>query len=204
MVPRTPCLLSLAAFLGAAAIVACTSPQVGTNDGADNEVKTDSDTEKATPTPTSDPPAVAPPTDAGPAVEAGPGSVCVGTSTCITAREVGEVDGDGSGSSKTETGTGSEWLAIKVKEESNSSKDVGLRARLTVPAGSAMELHVYAKDCTTVIGQASGNPINEVATKWNDKFGSDDSKTILVEVRNVAADCSVNNTWSLELAGGTD
>jgi hypothetical protein len=148
-----------------------------------------------------------------------------GTATCSTspdqcvagATSLGSVAGDESGSTVSASGYTSEWLRLDETEQDSSpvGKPMIFTATLTSPPGMNYDLYAYLGasggvgniECTTVKGQST-NPAGEqdqVSFQWGETGGiangSDDSATVMIEVRWVSGACSTAQNWSLSAHG---
>ncbi|HEY5241816.1 MAG TPA: hypothetical protein VIJ22_10135 [Polyangiaceae bacterium] len=148
-----------------------------------------------------------------------------GNATCSTspdqcvagATSLGSVAGDESGSTVSASGYTSEWLRLDETEQDSSpvGKPMIFTATLTSPPGMNYDLYAYLGssggvgniECTTVKGQST-NPAGEqdqVSFQWGETGGlangSDDSATVMIEVRWVSGACSTAQNWSLSAHG---
>lgn len=184
------------------ALLACTAPQVAMDDeNYDEGDGAEEQPESRTTIPASNNTGTVQEGDAGP-TEPVPVSACPASVACGSARSIGSIDGDNTGSSTQSTGVGSEWLSINVREKSYSSKPIGLVARVTPPAGATIELYLYEEDCNTVVAQSTaGSATPEVRSVWPDRSITNESKKMILEVRNLASDCSAPVAWTLDVQG---
>ncbi len=152
-------------------------------------------------------------TDAG---DGGNPTSCMATDTCsANATTLTSIAGDQSGPTDTATGTTSEWLRIDMTEQDNSivAHAMKITAALTSPSGSNFDLYAYLGSkigdiqCASPKGQST-NPAGQTDTvsfQWGETGtfanGSDDSATVMLEVRWVSGTCSSGNTWSLSVHG---
>ena len=148
-----------------------------------------------------------------------------GNATCSTspdqcvagATSLGSVAGDESGSTVSASGYTSQWLRLDETEQDSSpvGKPMIFTATLTSPPGMNYDLYAYLGasggvgniECTTVKGQST-NPAGEqdqVSFQWGETGGiangSDDSATVMIEVRWVSGACSTSQNWSLAAHG---
>jgi hypothetical protein len=148
-----------------------------------------------------------------------------GNATCSTspdqcvagATSLGSVAGDESGSTVSASGYTSQWLRLDETEQDSSpvGKPMIFTATLTSPPGMNYDLYAYLGasggvgniECTTVKGQST-NPAGEqdqVSFQWGETGGiangSDDSATVMIEVRWVSGACSTAQNWSLAAHG---
>lgn len=141
---------------------------------------------------------------------------CMSSDTCsANAMTLTSLAGDKSGPTDTATGTTSEWLRIDMTEQDSSltAHAMKITAALTSPSGSNFDLYAYLGSkvgdiqCATPKGQST-NPAGQTDTvsfQWGETGtfanGSDDSATVMLEVRWVSGTCSSGSTWSLSVHG---
>jgi hypothetical protein len=158
-------------------------------------------------------------TDTGAGVETGPsGTPCttLGASECASSfTDLGSISGDKGSGVRSGSGGDSRWFHVFVSEDDASVlSSVDLRVRVTLsPSKGNFDLYVYrgkpvadggAVECSTPYA-SSTNPTGDdmVALKWNDNRpigGSDDGRTISIEVRATDAVCT-DATWTLRVEG---
>jgi hypothetical protein len=137
---------------------------------------------------------------------------------CVaSATSLGSVAGDESGATVSASGYTSEWLRLDETEQDSSptAKAMIFTATLTSPPGMNYDLYAYlgpsgsvgTPECTTVKGQST-NPAGEqdqVTFQWGETGtfanGSDDSATVMIEVRWISGACSTSQNWSLSAHG---
>jgi len=199
--------LALLAFLGVAACAASTEPSpAGRFDGT-------------TPTDESD---ITRLDDAGsePGSSEPTGGLDAGSKTttnptensCTDARDLGSLSGDAAGS-LTAQGTCSEWLKVRVLETRAGAIAAAMKLKSTlVSTGMDFDLHVYVDasedtvECTTETAK-SENPIARSDTAeatWGEGWlvnGSDDSRTVSIEVRAKDPASCGKGQWVLVLDG---
>jgi hypothetical protein len=128
------------------------------------------------------------------------------------------VAGDETGATVGASGYTSEWLRLDETEQDSSpiGKAMTFTATLTSPPGLNYDLYAYLGasggvgniECTTVKGQST-NPAGEqdqVTFTWGESTGgvandSDDSATVMIEVRWVSGACSTSQNWSISAHG---
>ncbi|HEY1696026.1 MAG TPA: hypothetical protein VGG39_27855 [Polyangiaceae bacterium] len=136
--------------------------------------------------------------------------------TCTAgATSLGSVAGDESGATESASGYTSEWLRLDETEQDSSpvGKAMNFTAVLTSPPGMNYDLYAYLGssvgdiECTTVKGSSTnpaGQP-DQVTFSWGESGGiangSDDSATVMIEVRWVSGACSTSQNWSLQAHG---
>jgi hypothetical protein len=127
------------------------------------------------------------------------------------------VAGDESGSPVSSSGYTSEWLRLDETEQDSSPLAVPMifTATLTSPPGMNYDLYAYLGasggvgniECTMVKAQST-NPAGEqdqVSFEWGETGtfanDSDDSATVMIEVRWVSGACTNTQNWSLSAHG---
>jgi len=149
----------------------------------------------------------------------GSSAACAATNACTSARDIGQVSGDTSPTNNTVTvtGTTSEWLTINVTEDDNSvsGSPVKLKVTLASPASANFDLYLYvdssgsttSRACMPTPSASSKNPlgqVDEASLSWGEGSvanGSNDSRIVTIEVRNVSGTCSPSDTWTLVAKG---
>jgi len=156
--------------------------------------------------------------DAAPGDDGG-GALCsTSPDQCVaSATSLGSVAGDQSGATVAASGYTSEWLRLDETEQDSSpaAKPMIFTATLTSPPGMNYDLYAYlgpsgsvgTPECATAKGQST-NPAGEqdqVTFQWGETGtfanGSDDSATVMIEVRWVSGACSTSQNWSLSAHG---
>jgi hypothetical protein len=157
--------------------------------------------------------------DGGTGSDAGDGgnpTSCTSPDTCsASATALTSIAGDESGPTDNATGTTSEWLRLDMTEQDSSltAHPMKFTGVLTSPSGSNFDLYAYLGSsvgdiqCTSPKGQST-NPAGQTDTvnfEWGETGtfanGSDDSATVMIEVRWVSGTCTAGNTWSLAVHG---
>jgi hypothetical protein len=130
---------------------------------------------------------------------------------------LGSVAGDESGSPVASSGYTSEWLRLDETEQDSSPLAVPMifTATLTSPPGMNYDLYAYLGasggvgniECAMVKAQST-NPAGEqdqVSFEWGETGtfanDTDDSATVMIEVRWVSGACSNTQNWSLSAHG---
>ena len=148
-----------------------------------------------------------------PSIEGGDGGSCVAPKDCTGARDLGRVSGDNNADTLSAQGTLSEWVSVRVTEDS-TVLGASLRATFSLvsPPGSNFDLFVYYdpfKDAvvcsppTSKSTQQAGIS-DTVSIIWGEggiPNGSDDSRTVNVEVRHVSGPCGGLAKWTLVVQG---
>jgi hypothetical protein len=152
-------------------------------------------------------------TDASP--DAAAGMTCAAADTCQTATTMlGTVSGDSQNQKLTASGYRAGWHRVRVTENSSSVGGLSLRvaAKLTSPTAPMFDVFVYVNsgsdqvECSTTTGTAStSGATKQVRAEWGESTisnGSDDSRTVTIEVRPLTASgCAANAMWQLEVEG---
>lgn len=143
----------------------------------------------------------------------GGGVSCDATSTCMTATDLGSMSGDQGSDSVSQQGATSAWFMVRLNEDDNSvlGNKLQMYATLQSPPGANFDLFVYvpssdARECSTVSATSTSTGSFDSA---NVSFGeggslsngSNDSRTVTVEVRHVSGTCSPTAKWTLNLYG---
>lgn len=157
------------------------------------------------------------PGDAGTPGDSGTpsGSSCAAPNTCAGATHLGAVSGDTGADVKTASGSTSQWFTIDVTEDDNSLFGMSLwfTATLTSPPGTNFDLFLYlpekagARECSAVSASStSTSDTDALPVEWGESSsglsnGSNDGRTMTVEVRHVSGTCNPSQKWSLKLEG---
>jgi hypothetical protein len=141
--------------------------------------------------------------DAG---EVDAGDPCEATSTCAQPTMLGMVRGDTNDDRIDLNGVGNAFVAVYVKEDNGSIIRVPIKVSATLesPPGANFDLIMYAEQdsCGAVTDSSTTNFSDMVATSWDEGLtSSDDSRTVLFEIRHVSGDCSAAFPWKLEVRG---
>lgn len=147
------------------------------------------------------------------------GGTCItaDVSLCSSATTMGGVSGDTGAVTKTATGSNGQWLVVTITEDDSSlftSKDLKVQITLDSPTGENFDLYVYEGktvadgggiECSTVAGSSTLSSSSDVVNLgWSDKRpigGSDDTRTISIEVRPAGEPCDPSATWTVTVAG---
>ena len=167
----------------------------------------------ATAAPNEAPPVDAPKSiDAPPQIDA-PVDLCASTSTCQAATDLGSISGDTGSDMVTANGYQSTWVKVRATEDDSglSGRKLTVTAQLTSPANASYGVFVYVNsgndviECTTPSGTPSTSGSTEtVKVKWGEGSipnGSDDSRTVSIEVRPMSSTCSAAQPWQLVVLG---
>lgn len=137
------------------------------------------------------------------------------TATCATAIDLGTVSGDTGLAQKTASGYQAGWYKVRISE--NDSDVFGIKlsmtARLTSPANANYDVFVYVNtgsdiiECTTPSGTATSTGlVDEKYLIWGEgtiSNGSDDDRTVSIEIRPVSGSCDSTQPWQLVVIGNT-
>jgi hypothetical protein len=149
----------------------------------------------------------APPGDASGAVG------CQSTDACFTALALGTVSGDTGAQTLTATGSRAAWFRIRVTENDADVAGVPLTllATLTPPSSADFTVVLYANpaadvlECASPIGAAAATPTaKQSRASWGEDVvanGTDDSRTVSIEIRPLGGTCSATAKWTLLLEG---
>lgn len=151
--------------------------------------------------------------DGGTTVPDAGSTSCTSPNTCATSTDLGTVSGDQNADTKTFQGTGSQWFRVRVTEDDNSvfGTKLGVKADLVSPAGTNFDVFVYragdgsSQECSAVAASSTSTAASDSAsTTWGEggvSNGSDDGRTVTVEVRYVSGTCSPTSKWTLVVRG---
>ncbi len=137
---------------------------------------------------------------------------CAATNTCMAATDLGTVSGDTGSGTLSKQGSVSTWLTVRVTENDSSVIGKSLKARITLnsPAGTNYDLYVYlpgsdTRACGAPTHTATGATGSDVVNvDWGEGTvanGSDDDRTVSVEVRHASGPCDAAHQWSLTVQG---
>ncbi|AKU98658.1 hypothetical protein AKJ09_05322 [Labilithrix luteola] len=155
--------------------------------------------------------------DAG--ADSGTGPVtgtCTTSNTCATGTSLGSVSGDTKSDVVTAQGSTSQWFNVRVTEDDTGIFGTSERAKvsLTSPPGSNFDLYVYLPssdtlECSAVTKSSTSTAaVDSVSIEWGEGSGlangSDDSRTVTVEVRYVSGTCAAGTKWTLSVQGNTN
>ena len=145
----------------------------------------------------------------------GASSVCATASTCQTAMDLGSVSGDTGAVMRSASGYQSAWYKVRVTEDDSAVFGIKLSAtiRLTSPAASNYDVFVYVNtgadvvECTTSSGTlTTSGTTDSVYIIWGEgtvSNGSDDGRTVSIEVRPISGACAPADPWQLVVTGDT-
>jgi hypothetical protein len=156
--------------------------------------------------------------DAGPDSGGGGGGgpTCVSPNACAGATDLGSLDSDQGSGTKTAGGSGSQWFTIRANEGDSSvfGAKMNFKAELTSPPGTNFDLFMYVaggssgQECSAVTASSTNaSGLDTAHYGWGEggtlSNGSDDSRTVTIEVRWVSGSCSAANKWSLIVRGNS-
>jgi hypothetical protein len=157
--------------------------------------------------------------DAAVGVDSGGGggtTSCASPNACLGATDLGSVSGDTGAGVKTATGTGSQWFSIRVTEDDSSISPMTLlaKAELVSPPGTNFDVFLYlpggssGQECSAVKSSSTNaSGLDSTTAEWGEtgvfSNGSDDSRTVSVEVRWISGPCSAATPWTLTIKGNT-
>jgi hypothetical protein len=143
-----------------------------------------------------------------------PLATCTGSGTCQTGTMLGTVSGDTGNAKLTASGYQSAWYRVRVTEDDSDVFGLTLRvgAKVTSPTNAAFDVFIYVNsgsdivECSTTTGTKTTNGnVRQVRAEWGEgaiSNGSDDGRTVSIEVRPLAASgCSPSDMWQLEVEG---
>jgi hypothetical protein len=157
-------------------------------------------------------------TDAATGVDSGGGMTtsCGSLNVCTAGTDLGTISGDTGADVKTASGTGSQWFTIRVNENDSSISPMKLRtkAELVSPPGTNFDVFIYVaggssgQECSAVKASSTNASGADSATAdWGESGlfsnGSDDSRTVTIEVRWISGVCSTAAPWALTVRGNT-
>lgn len=204
--------LLVACGLAGACVLACSSADDGGADDQDvvkGRRNRSGDDDDSSPTTSSDEkrrptdPTPVPETDAG--ADGATGSLaCEPVPSCANMTSLPAITGDGNGTTTSANGVGSKWFSIQVTEKSNASEPLGITATLDTKAGSQLDLYLYDLNCTTLLHSSTGEAARKVVwLDWQDLPLVDNSRTLVLEVRQTGGACDADHGWDLFVAGGS-
>ena len=152
--------------------------------------------------------------DAGGGGGGGGGVACASPNVCTGATDLGSVSGDTGADVKTAQGSGSQWFKVRVTENDSSVFGLSLlaKAELTSPPGTNFDLFLYlpggssGQECSAVSKSSTNAGADSASLEWGEgsiSNGSNDDRTLTVEVRWVSGTCSPSAKWSLTVRGNT-
>ncbi len=135
--------------------------------------------------------------------------------TCANAIDLGSISGDTLANQKTASGHRAAWYRVRVTEDDSDVFGIKLSmtARLTSPQNVDFDVFVYVNTATDVVecNTPSGTPstsglVDQQYLLWGEgafSNGTDDGRTVSIEVRPVSGTCDAGQPWQLQLVGNT-
>lgn len=155
-----------------------------------------------------------PPADAPPLPIDSPQSACASNATCAGATALGTVSGDTGNATLTASGYQAAWYSVRVTENDSSpfATPMNLTVQLTSPQGTNYDLFLYINtasdvvECTTPAASSTSTGTSDQAhLTWGETGtfanGSDDSRTVSIEVRPVSGPCVPSAPYQLVVTG---
>lgn len=221
--------LWFAAASAAAVAVACATGTVADDDAGELPVE-EEDSGVVTPVRDSATPPqkdAASPTDAGtgdsgPLVDGGGDGgtdggtgQCVAPNTCVGGITMTPVSGDKNADTSTQTGSTSRWLKIRVSEDDSGvlAESMKLKLTLTSPPGTNFDMRVYlagdgsSQKCPPTGPDRTTNTVagaDVTSIEWGESGianGSDDDRTVSIEIVHVSGTCTTGQNWTLLAEG---
>ena len=222
--------LWFAAASAAAVAVACATGTVADDDAGELPVE-EEDSGVVTPVRDSATPPqkdAASPTDAGtgdsgPLVDGGGDGgtdggtgQCTAPNTCVGGITMTPVSGDKNADTSTQTGSTARWLKIRVSEDSSSllAASMKLKLTLTSPPGTNFDMRVFlagdgsGQKCPPEGADRTTNTVagaDVTSIEWGEMAGisngSDDDRTVSVEIVHVSGTCTTGQNWTLLAEG---
>jgi hypothetical protein len=143
----------------------------------------------------------------------GGGVSCAAPKPCSSATSLGTVKGDTGADVKSAQGSTSQWFTVRVTENDSavSALELWMTASLVSPPGTNFDLFVYVPgsdtlECSAVSEQSTSTGSSDTAAvRFGEgglfSNGSDDSRTVTVEVRHVSGNCDPSKKWTLTIEG---
>ena len=139
---------------------------------------------------------------------------CTAGATCAAAVQLGSVSGDTGAATVQGSGYQSAWYQVRISENDSDVFGVPMNvtATLTSPAGINYDLYLYLNTGSDVIECASATQSStstgtsdSAHLSWGESGtfsnGSNDDRTLSVEVRYVSGTCSMAKPFQLVISG---
>lgn len=148
-------------------------------------------------------------------IDAPPQDACSSSAMCVTAMDLGTVSGDTGSQMVMTSGFQAAWFKVRVTEDDSGVPGIKLSvtAQLTSPASADYDVFTYVNsgsdvvECTTPSGTTTKNGTTDASRElWGEGTipnGSDDSRTVSIEVRPISGTCSASQPWQLVVIGNT-
>ncbi|MEO8844773.1 MAG: hypothetical protein ABI591_23500 [Kofleriaceae bacterium] len=143
-----------------------------------------------------------------------PSAVCTSNSSCAAGTSLGNVSGDTGADMVTASGYQAAWYTVRVSEDDSGPFGVKLRvtAQLISPALENYDVFLYVNsntdttECATPSGTASTSGTTDtLSIQWGEggtfSNGSDDGRTVSIEIRPIGTTCSAGSPWQLTVRG---
>jgi hypothetical protein len=141
-----------------------------------------------------------------------PPPTCDAPNTCVASTNLGSVSGDTGADMQSTQGTTSQWFQVRVSENDSSVFATSLRMKATLvsPAGANFDLYVYVPgsdtiECSAVSASSTTTGSDQASVEFGESGtfsnGSNDDRTVTVEVRHVSGTCSAGAKWTLSVFG---
>lgn len=141
---------------------------------------------------------------------------CASANACTSATDLGSISGDTGADTKTAQGSAAQWFTVRVTEDDSGVFPLSLRSKveLTSPPGANFDVYVYVaasetgQECSAVT-TSSTNPsgVDAATADWGESGvfanGSEDGRTVTIEVRWVSGTCNPATPWALTVRGNT-
>jgi hypothetical protein len=144
------------------------------------------------------------------------GTPCTSGAVCSGAQPLPPISGDTGAQKQIAQGYQSAWYQLRVTEDNSdpfSPVYMSAEIKLTSPVGTDFDVFVYlnagsdvGQECSIQEGTktTSGN-VETVLVEWGEMGifpnGSDDSRTMSIEIRPASGTCSTGQVWQLEVTG---
>lgn len=153
-------------------------------------------------------------TSDGGTTDGGTSVSCASPNACLGAIMMTDVSGDKGADVSSSTGSTSRWMKIRVSENDSGifSSRMKLKLTLSSPPGTNFDMRVYlagdgsSQKCTgpdQTTNATTGADVTSVEWGESGTFsnGSDDDRTVTVEVFNVSGTCTSTQNWTLIAEG---
>lgn len=152
--------------------------------------------------------------DAPKLVDAPSQATCNSGAVCSGAMDIGSVSGDSGNATVQSSGYESAWFKVRVTEDDSSpfATPMNLTVNLTSPPGVNFDLYLYVNggsdvvECSTASGQSMNTGTTDQAhISWGESGtfsnGTDDGRTVSIEVRPVSGTCAATSMFQLVVYG---
>lgn len=152
-------------------------------------------------------------TDGG-TTDGGTSVSCASPNACLGAIMMTDVNGDTGADVSSSTGSTSRWMKVRVAENDSGVFGARMKLKLTLssPPGTNFDMRVYlagdgsSQKCTgpdQTTNATTGADVTSVEWGESGTFsnGSDDDRTVTIEVFNVSGTCTATQNWTLIAEG---